>query len=156
MTKQKLPAPLEGLSKPVKHADTVEKIVTTVMSGVAAALIPGAGIPLSITQIYLTKKERQLQEILIEQARKGKVLDLSDERLEALVPMGFRLGEAAKQGEYEEVLRVLAAFLRGELEQETPNPSNFAGMARRIQGMSPTDLNVMSDRGVHQRREGAH
>jgi hypothetical protein len=144
MTKQKLPAALEGVSRPVKHADTVEKIVAAVGFGIADAFMPGAGVARSLVEIYQAKQKQELEKILIEEVSKGNLPDLSDERLESLIPMAFRLAQAKKQGEYEEVLRILAAFIRGELEQEIPNPSNFASMARRVEGLSPTDLKVMS------------
>jgi hypothetical protein len=60
------------------------------------------------------------------------------------VPMTTKFFEAAKEGEYERNLRILAAFLRGELEQEEPDASNFARMARRVEGMSLTDLKVLA------------
>jgi hypothetical protein len=42
MTKQKLPAPREKLSKPVKHAQTVEKMVTTLKMFHATVLVTRA------------------------------------------------------------------------------------------------------------------
>ena len=49
-----------------------------------------------------------------------------------------------KEGEYEHNLRILAALLRGELEQEAPDAANFARMGRRVEGMSLTDLKVIA------------
>jgi hypothetical protein len=96
-----------------------------------------------VLQIYQAKRKERLETILIEEVRRGNLRDLTDERLESLIPMAHKLAEASKQGEYEHNLRILAAFLRGELEQEIPDESNFARMARRVEFLSPTDLKVM-------------
>jgi hypothetical protein len=147
MTKQKLPPGLQKLSVPIRHADKVEKIVTAVSLGLANAFLPlPAGPALSTVQalfrIRQDEKIKKLREILVDELRKGNV-DPSDERLQSVFPMAHKLAEASKQGEYERNLRILAAFLRGELQQEVPDASNFARMARRIEFLSPTDLKVM-------------
>jgi len=82
--------------------------------------------------------------MLIEEVSKGNLRDLSDARLQSLIPMAHRLAEACKQGEYEHNLRILSAFIRGEFEQDIPDPSNFGRMARRVEGLSTTDLKVLA------------
>jgi hypothetical protein len=95
-------------------------------------------------QDYLSTKKEKLQEILVEEVSKGNLRDLSDEQLKPLIPMAHRLAEACKQGEYEHNLRILSAFIRGEFEQDIPDPSNFGRMARRVEGLSTTDLKVLA------------
>jgi hypothetical protein len=148
--KPELPPRLKHLQRPVKHADKVEKIVGMVALGLGPAFMglepltaAAASTTHGLLKIYQEGKKAKLQEILCEELRKGNV-HLSDERLQSLVPMCYRIAESAKQGECEEILRILATFLRGEFEQEHPDPSNFARMARRVEGLSPTDLKVMS------------
>ena len=94
----------------------------------------------SLREVY----QRKAEKLLLEELRKGNVQDLSQGQLVPLIPMAYKFFEAAKEGEYERNLRILAAFLRGELEQRSPDASNFARMVRRVEGLSLTDLKVMA------------
>jgi hypothetical protein len=57
--------------------------------------------------------------------------------------MAYKFFEAAKEGEYEHNLRVLAEFLKNEMQSDTPDVSGFARMARRIEGLTHTELKVI-------------
>src|SRR2546425_8185219 len=80
------------------------------------------------------------QRILLDALRRGNVQNLSAKQLVPFIPMGYKFFEAGKEGEYERNLRILAAFLAGELKQDTPDASNFARMVRRVENLSLTDL----------------
>ena len=41
-------------------------------------------------------------------------------------------------------MRLLAEFLKSELEMEEPDPSSFARMARRVEGLLPDELKVIA------------
>jgi hypothetical protein len=56
---------------------------------------------------YLSEQKKKLQKILVEEVSKGNLRDLSDARLQSLIPMAHRLAEACKQGEYEHNLRIV-------------------------------------------------
>jgi hypothetical protein len=58
--------------------------------------------------------------------------------------MAYRFFEAAKEGEYEYNLRILAEFLRSELNEDEPDPSGFSRMARRLEGLSRKELQVIA------------
>jgi len=142
MTEPELPERLRGMPDP--KSNPVEKIATTIGFGLLSAFIPGAGAVSGLLQDYLSTQKEKLEKILVEEVSKGNLRDLSDERLKPLIPMAHRLAEACKQGEYEHNLRILSAFIRGEFEQNIPDPSNFGRMARRVEGLSTTDLKVLA------------
>ena len=139
MTEPKLPERLRGMPD-----NPVEKIATTIGFGLLSALIPGAGAASGLLHDYLARQKEKLQKILVEEVSKGNLRDLSDARLESLIPMAHRLAEACKQGEYKHNLRILSAFIRGEFERDIPDPSNFGRMARRVEGLSTTELKVLA------------
>lgn len=133
----KLPTSLEGkLPKPTEHGETISKWVPKIALAAASIWFPGAAFAGLMLELLQERYVKKYQELLLEELRKGKVQDLSDEQLVQLVPMAYKFFEAAKEGEYERNLRILAAFLRGELEQDSPDASNFARMARRVEGLA--------------------
>jgi hypothetical protein len=142
MTERELPERLRGMPDP--KSNPVEKIATTIGFGLLSAFIPGTGVASGLLHDYLLRQKERLQKILVEEVSKGNLRDLSDPRLESLIPMAHRLAEACKQGDYEHNLRILSAFIRGEFEQDIPDPSNFGRMARRVEGLSTTDLKVLA------------
>ena len=142
MTEPELPERLRGMPDP--KSNPVEKIATTIGFGLLSAFIPGTGAASGLLHDYLARQKEKLQKILVEEVSKGNLRDLSDERLKPLIPMAHRLAEACKQGEYEHNLRILSAFIRGELEQDIPDASNFGRMARRVEGLSTTDLKLLA------------
>jgi hypothetical protein len=153
---EKLPPSLEGkLPTPTEHADIIAKWVPTIALAAAGAWFPStafAGAAAFAGALYPLVYEKFVEgpmRILLEQLRKGNVPNLSDKQLVPFVPMGFKFFEAAKEGEYEHNLRILAAFLRGELEQDIPDASNFARMVRRVENLSLTDLKVMAMVSAH-------
>jgi hypothetical protein len=141
---EKLPATLEGkLPMLAEHGATISIIVPTLALAFAgiwfpAASFAAAALPL-IMERFIDRPKRQLMEALA----KGQITDLSAEQVAQFVPMAYRFLEAAKQGEYEHNLRVLAQYLTGELKQEAPEAAHFSRMARRVEGLSQTDLKVM-------------
>ena len=94
-------------------------------------LVSPAAVAAVALEAVREKYVEQPKKLLLDELRKGNVQNLSAEQLAPLLPMTYKFLEAAKEGEYERNLRVLAAFLRGELEQEEPDAANFARMARR-------------------------
>lgn len=141
MTKEYLPAPVEG-------ASDIAKFLTGVSAVALGALFPefGAALAMGAVAIGITVDSyaKRPQEILLSQLQSGDLTVLTDEQKAAFIPMAFRFFEAARQGEYAHTLEVLAAFIKGELKQEIPNPGAVASIARRIEGLSHLDLQVIS------------
>jgi hypothetical protein len=142
---EKLPSSLEGkLPTPTENADTIARWVPTMALATAAYWLPEAAFAGAIYPLVYEKFVEGPKRILFEQLRKGNVPNLSNEQLVPFVPMGYKFFQAAMEGEYEHNLRILAAFLRGELEQDIPDASNFARMVRRVENLSLTDLKVIA------------
>ncbi|MGA8498337.1 MAG: hypothetical protein WB764_22815, partial [Xanthobacteraceae bacterium] len=89
---------------------------------------------------YLTRP----RQMLLKELREGNIPDLSAEQLAPFVPMAYKFLEAAKEGEYEHNLEILAAYLTGEMKQEIPDAASFSRMVRRVEGLSKVDLQVMA------------
>ena len=127
-----------------KDAADVAKLTTGIAGAIAGIFIPGAGALGSIANFAIEKLIRRPEKLLIEELRRGNIGILSDERAATFIPMAYRYFEAAKQGEYEHNLRLLAEFLKSELQMPEPNPSSFARMATRIEGLSWGELKVIA------------
>jgi len=127
-----------------KDSADVAKLATGIASTIAGIFLPGAGALGPTANFIIEKLIKRPERLLIEELRKGNIDVLTDEKKAAFVPMAYRFFEAAKEGEYEHNLRVLAEFLKSELELDNPNPSGFARMARRIEGISQNELKVIA------------
>ncbi len=92
----------------------------------------------------IDKSARRAQEILEAESASLDLASLSDEQQAAFAQMAFRYFEAARQGEYEHTLEVLAAFIAGEMKKEEPKPGDVGRMARRIEGLSKRDLKIIA------------
>jgi hypothetical protein len=146
----KLPPSLEGkLPSPTEHADIVAKWVPTIAMAFAGIWFPAASFAAAVYPLVYERFIEGPQRILLDALRRGNVQNLSAKQLVPFIPMGYKFFEAGKEGEYERNLRILAAFLAGELKQDTPDASNFARMVRRVENLSLTDLKVMAMVGAH-------
>jgi hypothetical protein len=143
---EKLPPSLEGkLPAPVENAGDIAKLTTGIAAVFASVWFPiTTGIALTVITLASERFLRRPQMLLLEELRKGNVQNLSNAQLTAFVPMGYKFFEAAKEGEYEHNLSILAAYLTGELKQDVPEPASFSRMVRRVEGLSKTDLKVIA------------
>jgi hypothetical protein len=128
----------------VKKAADVAKLTTGVAGAVAGIFLPGAGAIGPIASFAIEKLIKRPERLLIAELRSGNLGVLTDEKTAAFVPMAYRFFEAAKEGEYEHNLKLLAEFIKNELHLDTPDPSGFARMARRIEGLSQRELKVIA------------
>ena len=132
-----LPATKEG-------AADVAKLATGVAAAVAGIFFPLSGALGPIAAFAIDKFVKRPEKILIDEMRRGNFDALSEENAAAFVPMAYRFFEAAKEGEYEHVLRVLAELLKNEMQSEAPDASAFARMSRRVQGLTRDELKVIA------------
>lgn len=135
---------MNSLPSPKKGAAEVAKLTTGIAGTVAGIFFPGAGVLGPIASFAIEKWIKRPEKLLIEELKRGNIEILTDERAATFIPMAYRFFEAAKEGEYEHNLRLLAEFLKSELEMEEPDPSSFARMARRVEGLSPDELKVIA------------
>ena len=139
-----------------EHAVTVARVsVPTGLAAIAAmfpdwapAVAIATPLAASITEYAIERPKR----ILMAELQRGEVVDLSGKQAAALVPMGYRFFLAARQGEYERNLRLLAAFLTAELKSEVCEPGSFADMTRRVEGLSAQSLHAIALIGEWERR----
>lgn len=146
---EKLPPALQGkLPAPVDYAGDIAKLATGVGAVFAGVWFPEtaalAAFAATVLPFAIDRLAKRPTELLLEELRKGNVQNLSEEQLTAFIPMDYKFLEAAKEGECERNLRILAAYLVGELKQDVPDPSRFSRMVRRVEGLSSTDLQVIA------------
>jgi hypothetical protein len=143
---EELPPSLEGkLPAPVENADVIATLTTGIAGVIASVWFPiTAGIARTVIALAIERCVHQPQKLLLEELRKGNVRNLSNAQLTAFVPMGYKFFEAAKEGEYQHNLSILAAYLTDELKQDVPEPASFSRMVRRVEGLSKTDLKVIA------------
>jgi hypothetical protein len=127
-----------------KGAAEVAKLTTGVASAIMGVFLPGAGAFGPIASFAIEKWVKRPEKLLIEELKSGNIEILTDEKAATFIPMAYRFFEAAKEGEYEHNLKLLAEFLKSELQMNEPDPSGFARMARRVQGLSIDELKVIA------------
>ncbi len=135
---------MNNLPSPKKGAADVAKLTTGIAGVVAGYWFPGAGVIGPIASFAIEKWIKRPEKLLIEELKRGNIEILTDEKAATFIPMAYRFFEAAKEGEYENNLRLLAEFLKSELQMDEPDPSSFARMARRIEGLSRDELKVIA------------
>jgi hypothetical protein len=127
-----------------KGAAEVAKLTTGVASAIMGIFLPGAGAFGPIANFAIEKWIKRPEKLLIEELKSGNIEILTDEKAATFIPMAYRFFEAAKEGEYEHNLKLLAEFLKNELQMDEPGPSSFARMARRVEGLSLDELKVIA------------
>jgi hypothetical protein len=135
---------MENLPSPKKGAADVAKLTTGIASAIAGVFIPGAGALGPIASFVIERYIKRPEKILIEELKSGNFNLLTDEKAAAFIPMAYKFFEAAKEGEYEHNLRLLAELLKNELKMDTPDVPAFARMARRVEGLTREDLKVIA------------
>jgi hypothetical protein len=137
---ESLPAIVEGTG------DVGKVLVATSLAFVTQCnpTIIGTTIGASILTVYMDRTVRKVVRMLADQFRRRNLLIDSSKQQEALVPMMYKYLETAREGEYDKNLRILASYLSSELELDVPDASNFSRMVRRVEGLSQTDLQVIT------------
>jgi hypothetical protein len=135
--KQNLPAPVEG-------AGGIAKLTTGIATVIMAIWFPPAALAGPAFSYLIDRYVERPKKILLDELRSGNVDVLSNPQFTQFIPMGYKYFEAAKEGEYEHNLKILAAFITNELKQDVPDAPNFSRMARRIEGLSKTELKVIA------------
>jgi hypothetical protein len=137
----------DKLPAPVSNAADIAKLTTGIGTAVIALFFPetapAAALAGPVLPHIIEKRVRRGEELLAEELRKGNIECLSDEQVWQFVPMAYKFLEAAKEGEHERILRILAALLTSQLHQEIPDAPSFSRMTRRIESLSLTDLRVV-------------
>lgn len=132
------------LPAPTKNAETVARVSTGVGTAVAALFFPPAALAQPVIDRVIDWWVKRPQEILVDEMKKGGLIELSDPQMVQFVPMAYKFYEAAKQGEYEQNLRLLGALIAGECAKAEPRASDFAQMARRLELLSIENLRVIA------------
>ena len=97
-----------------------------------------------IAEYTIKKYVKRPERILVDELTRGNIGLLNEELAAAFIPMAYKFFEAAKEGEYEHNLRVLAELLKNELASDTPDVSAFTRMARRFEALTLTELKVIA------------
>lgn len=133
----RLPAPIEG-------AADIAKFTTGLASAVASVWFPPAAIAGPVLSYLVDHLIGHAQKIILKELEAGNIEALSPEQVVEYVPMAYKFFEAAKEGEYEHNLRILASYIANELKQDVPDAASFSRMARRIEGLTRVELKVIA------------
>jgi hypothetical protein len=120
------------------------KLTIGVGSSFANLVFPGAGMAGPFLNFAIDRYVKRPQKLLVDEIRAQEITEPSEEMMVRFVPMAYRYFEAAKEGEYEHNLRVLASYIAKELKQEAPDPPRVARMARRLEGLTKIELKVIA------------
>jgi hypothetical protein len=120
------------------------KLTTGIAAAIADIFLPGASVLGPIAQFAIDKFIKGPEKILMDELRKGEIRILDEEQAAAFVPMAYKFFEAAKEGEYEHNLRILADLIGQKMQSATPDVPSFGRAARRIESLELTDLKLMA------------
>jgi hypothetical protein len=134
----------ESLPNPKPGATDVAKLATGIGIAVASIAYPPAALAAPFLNFAIDRFIKRSEKILVEGMKSGNFRDLDLEKAAEFVPMAYKFFEAAKEGEYEHNLRILAAYIASEMGEEAPDAPSFARMARRLEGLTKTDLKVIA------------
>jgi hypothetical protein len=130
---------------PTKKGTTeVAKLATGIAGAIAGIFLPGASVLGPLANYAIDKYIKQPEEILLKELRSGHLEVLTEDKAAAFIPMAYKFFEAAKEGEYEHNLRMLAELLKNEMQTDAPDVSSFARMSRRIEGLTRNELKVIA------------
>jgi hypothetical protein len=139
-----LESEMENLPSTKKVTTEVAKLTTGIAGAIAGIFFPGASVLGPIANYAIDKYIKRPEEILIKELKSGNLEVLTDEKAAAFIPMAYKFFEAAKEGEYEHNLRMLAELLKNEMQTDAPDVSSFARMSRRIEGLTHNELKVIA------------
>ncbi len=115
-----------------------------VSAAIASTFIPGVAAAKPILDLYLKRKERLVQEVLIKEIHDRGIEALNDEQFEFYVPALYRFLEQVRIGEYEHNLKVLAALIADGLKQPAYNVSVIGRAARRLEMITIEELQTLA------------
>jgi hypothetical protein len=122
----------------------VAKLTTGICVAITSVFLPGAGLLGPIAEFAINKFVKRPEKILIDELKNGNLEILDEENAAAFIPMAYKFFEAAKEGEYEHNLKLLAEILVNKLRERVPDVPSFARMSRRIEGLTIRDLHVIA------------
>jgi hypothetical protein len=135
---------MEDLPSPKPGAADIAKLTIGIAASVAGVFIPGAGALGPIAAFAIDKYVKRPEKILVDELKKGNFQLLNDEKAAAFIPMAYKFFEAAKEGEYEHNLKLLAELLKNEMQMDAPDVPAFARMTRRLEGLTRIELKVIA------------
>ena len=122
----------------------VAKLTTGICVAITSVFLPGAGLLGPVAEFAINKFMKRPEKILVEELKKGNLEILDEENAAAFIPMAYKFFEAAKEGEYEHNLKLLAEISINKLRDRVPDVPSFARMARRIEGLTIKDLHIIA------------
>lgn len=149
MTNAMVEAPSEVHLKTTKNCSPglktdLVKLSIGIAANVAGVVFPGAGTIGPILNFAIDRYVKRPQQVLVEELHEQRLTELSEDKATDFVPMAYRYFEAAKEGDYEHNLRILASFIANELKQEIPDVPAVSRMARRLEGLTKKELKVIA------------
>ena len=134
----------ENLPKPTEGAENVARLATGIATAFAALAFPPAALVGPLLDFAISRFIERPTQILLDELKSGNIQILTAEQAVQFMPMTYKFLEAAKEAEYEHNLKILAAYIANELKEEVPDAPAFARMARRLEGLTQTELKVIA------------
>jgi hypothetical protein len=135
---------LQRLPSATRDSADVAKLTIGISGAIAGLFLPGASAIGPIANFAIEKFVKLPENILLNELKSGNIAILDDAKAAAFIPMAYKFFEAAKEGEYEHNLRILAELLVNQMQSITPEVSAFARASRRIEALSLDDLKVIA------------
>ncbi|MCA3612161.1 MAG: hypothetical protein IOC55_07090 [Methylobacterium sp.] len=127
-----------------KGGERVAATTTAIVGAMVDAFLPATGTAFAQACGHLINARLQkAAEILISELKSGNLDVLSDEKNAAVIPMGYRFYEAARQGENVFILRKLAIIIKNGVSGSL-KPDRFIKISRSLESLDEIDLIVLA------------
>jgi hypothetical protein len=122
----------------------VARLTAGICIAITSVFLPGVGLLGPLAEFAINKFVKRPEKLLIDELKKGNLEILDMENAAAFIPMAYKFFEAAKEGEYEHNLKLLAEILVNKLRAKILDVPSFARMSRRVEGLTMRDLRVIA------------
>ncbi|EFG2885704.1 hypothetical protein BO068_004895 [Escherichia coli] len=135
---------MTNLPQPTNAAADLAAITASLVGDVLTCFLPGGGTISRSIEIFQNRKIEAARKMLFDEVAAGNIQLLRKPEYEALIPNVFAYFDAARSGEYEHNMKILARLLVEQVVSEEPDSMVVKRSARRLEGMGIADLGFLT------------
>ena len=133
------------MSKTLPEQDTTaSRLADAIVGDFLSTLIPGSGTIVQVLREYKKSKLKEAHEILLEEIKSGNRV-LGSNEANDFVPIAYRYFKAAEEGATQRKLKLLAKFIRDEIETSTLDFDRFSRIEVGLDGLTTDELICLAE-----------
>ena len=121
-----------------------KRAAATIVEGIASAVVPAGGIPVALLKEYWDHKQKEAQEIIMNEIGQGRLEKLNNEQQRDFIPIGYRFMESVRKGAAKRNLQILARIISNMIDSHTINPIKFNVIEDSLSDLTFDELIVLS------------